>query len=266
MTQYVRKTYIQVLVVVLFAASLKYYYSSAGAEDLLWLLGPTAAAVGSVTGTNFEFEAHAGYLNAEKNFLIAPVCSGMNFLVTAFLLLSIQSLWRNRSKGTSWRFLLTSAAAAYAATIAANTVRISSAIFSQGGKSGAGWFDRDQIHRIEGITVYFGFLLLLFFAGELISGKRKAGVKSAGSQVRALLIPLSVYYAMTLGVPLLNGAYRRGGEFAEHALFVLVIPLLILVPIAAFRWIGRFCSSSDSAGPGRNYVSEGARLDARIGF
>jgi hypothetical protein len=50
----------------------------------------------------------------------------------------------------------------------------------------------------------------------------------------ALLFPLGIYYATTLGIPLLNGSYRQGIPFWEHFAFVLVLPLIIAVPFCAF--------------------------------
>ena len=33
-----------------------------------------------------------------------------------------------------------------------------------------------------------------------------------------------------------NGAYRQGADFWEHALFVLLTPLILILPLAAFRF------------------------------
>ena len=46
---------------------------------------------------------------------------------------------------------------------------------------------------------------------------------------RRTALPLAAYYAVTLAVPLVNGAARAGRAFVEHALVVLVVPLLIIV-------------------------------------
>jgi hypothetical protein len=46
---------------------------------------------------------------------------------------------------------------------------------------------------------------------------------------RRVATPLAWYYAVTLALPLANGAAQAGGVFAEHALVVLVVPLLLLV-------------------------------------
>ena len=48
------------------------------------------------------------------------------------------------------------------------------------------------------------------------------------------MFPVVIYYVMTLGVPLINGAFHRAG-FWEHFGFVLVIPLMIILPILSLR-------------------------------
>jgi hypothetical protein len=48
-----------------------------------------------------------------------------------------------------------------------------------------------------------------------------------------------MYYATTLGIPLANGAYRPGiaaTDFWEHSVFVLLTPLLLILPLAMFRF------------------------------
>ena len=57
----------------------------------------------------------------------------------------------------------------------------------------------------------------------------------------ALLFPLVIYYATTLGIPLLNGSYRQGMPFWEHFIFVLVLPLIVMVP---FVLLVPFCGRS----------------------
>jgi hypothetical protein len=44
-----------------------------------------------------------------------------------------------------------------------------------------------------------------------------------------------IYYGTTLGIPLLNGAFRQA-EFWQHSVFVLAIPLVFIVPTGALRY------------------------------
>jgi len=228
---------IQSAVVLLCAAAVKLHYSTAGADELRWILAPTAAVVGLVSGTRFEFEPHSGYINGERSFVIAASCAGVNFLITSFLLLSLRRLWGDRSKGTAWRFIPCAALVAYLATLAANTVRISAALSTRGLPSETGWFSAGQLHRLEGIFIYFGFLLLLFAAAEKVSPASGPSSEQTARLFRRFHFPLLIYYATTLGVPVLGGAYRRGADFREHALFVLLTPLVLILPLATLRLV-----------------------------
>lgn len=219
----------QCLVVLIGALILKRYYSTASADQLRWILAPTATLVELVTGASFTFESRAGYLNSDRTFLIATSCAGVNFLITAFLMLSMKKLLNNRSKNVSWGFIPTAAVIAYLVTIVANTTRISIALRMQRMPAEIEWLNPSQLHRLEGIFVYFGFLLLLFVVSEKIESKKTSEV------FRHSLFPLLVYYATVLGVPLVNSAYRQGTDFWEHSLFVLLTPLLLMLPLAVLR-------------------------------
>lgn len=218
----------QCVVVLVCALALKLYYSTASANQLRWILAPTTACVELVSGNSFTFESHAGYITEDRRFLIAPSCAGVNFLITAFLMLSIRKLLSDRSKNFSWGFIPLTAMISYLATLVANTARISIALLPAPAE--VSWLNPYQLHRFEGIFVYFGFLQLLYMVSENMSSGRTMGL------FRQSFFPLLVYYATTFGIPLANGAYRQGVDFWEHSLFVLLIPLVLILPIAAFRF------------------------------
>ena len=219
----------QCVVVLLCALSLKLYYSSATADQLRWILAPTTAVVQVINGVSFEFESHSGYLSSDRGFLIANSCAGVNFLITAFLMLSMRKLLVGGSKQIAWGFLTTSALTAYLVTVFANAARISIALRLQGTAGEICGLNPAQLHRVEGIVVYFGFLLLLFVVSERMNPEKTSGL------FREFFFPLLVYYGTAIGIPLANGAYRKGSDFWEHSLFVLLIPLLFMIPLAAFR-------------------------------
>jgi len=224
------------------ALALKLHYSTASADQLRWILAPTAAVVELVSGVSFEFESRAGYISRERGFLIANSCAGVNFLIAAFLTLSMRKLLGGRSKAGAWGFLPISAMIAYLATLVANTTRITLALLMRQSQAEtgpwSGWMNPDQLHRFEGVFIYFGFLLLLFVASEKMSAEKTSG------SLRRLFLPLLVYYAIALGLPLLNGAYRQGIDFWRHALFVLLIPLLLTLSSLIFRRGVQFATSN----------------------
>ena len=226
----------QLVVVVLCAAAVKLHYSTAGVDQLRWILAPTTSVVELVSGSRFEFESHAGYTNSDRSFVIAASCAGVNFLITSFLMLSLRKLWGGGSRDTAWGFIPCAALCAYLATLVANTVRISTALLLHGRPLGAGWLSPNQLHRFEGILIYFGFLLLLFVVSEKLGTENASSSENASGLFRRPIYPLLIYYATALGIPLANGAYRQGAEFWEHSLFVLLTPLVLILPLATLRF------------------------------
>jgi exosortase K len=213
----------QLLAVVLCALALKLYYSTATPDELRWILAPTTVLVEVLSGRPFTFESYTGYMSSDHRFVIAVSCAGVNFLLTAFLMLGLRRLWRDRFQPASWRFLPITAAVAYVTTLFANTVRICIALEIQGHSFQISALSANQLHRLEGIVVYFAFLLLLFVLTEK---------RDATPSRKFVLFPLVVYYATTLGIPLLNGSYKQGIPFLEHSIFVLVLPLIVIATYA----------------------------------
>ena len=243
----------QLAVVGLSALAVKQYYSTASVNQLRWILAPATVIVELVTGSRFEFESNTGYLSSDRSFLIAASCAGVNFLITSFLMLSVGKLWRHRSLRLSWSFIPSAVLFAYFTTIVANTVRISIALRLHQTPLKISWLNPAQIHRFEGIIIYFGFLLLLYVISEKINdrvaslGSENSASRRRGfGRYRRYLFPLLVYYAVTLGIPLANGAYHQRVEFLEHAVFVLLIPVLLTLAIVTFQFCRRGFNSSTS--------------------
>ena len=214
------------MVVVLCALALKFHYSTASVNQLRWILAPTTLLVELLSGKSFEFESYTGYMSSDHTFVIAAPCAGVNFLITAFLMLSVRRLWLDRFQAINWTLIPLSAVIAFAATLVANTARICIALSD----FEISWLNANQQHRLEGIVVYFGFLLLLFLAMDRL----RAATPSR------LLVPLGIYYLVTLALPLLNGSYKQGTAFWEHFAFVLMLPMLIVLFILSLLVAHRF--------------------------
>ena len=212
----------QLAIVALCALALKQYYSTATANELRWILAPTTLIVELLSGRSFTFESYTGYMSSDHTFVIAVPCAGVNFLITAFVMLALRRLWNGRFESVSWRFLPLSMGVSYVATVIANAVRIFIALEIQRGSVEISWLTGNQLHRLEGIVVYFGFLMLLFVVMER----------------KLLIFPVVIYYVMTLGVPIVNGSFHRPG-FWEHFGFVAVIPLVVMLPILIVRYVGQ---------------------------
>ena len=112
-----------------------------------------------------------------------------------------------------------------AIALLANTTRICVALEMQRRAIEVSWLTGNQLHRLEGIVIYFGFLLLLFMLIERMDTPLRLR--------RIFLFPLLVYYATTLGIPLVNGSFRQPA-FWEHFGFVLILPLIVVLPCVLF--------------------------------
>ena len=216
----------QLAVIALCALALKQYYSTATANELRWILAPTTVLVELLSGRSFEFESYTGYMSSDHRFVIAVPCAGVNFLIMAFVMLSVRQLWGGRFESVSWRFLPITMAVAYVATVIVNTVRICVALEIQRRSVEVSWLTDNQLHRLEGVVVYFGFLMLLFVVTERRDSRKM------------LAVPLVIYYAVALGIPLVNGSFQRSAAFWEHFGFVLALPLVLVAGYAVlgFLW------------------------------
>ena len=203
---------------------MKRYYSDAGADDLGWILGPTARLVGVVTRARFVAAPGEGYFSPERLFLIEKSCAGINFMIAAFGMLTFARLHRVERALSGARVLAVSVAASYAAAVIVNATRITIAMWLAAHPVARSTFTAAEVHRVEGIAVYFGGLALLY---QLASGSRR------------MLLPLVWYYAVTLVIPIANGASLSDASFVKHALVVLVLPVLLIGAAYAIRALAR---------------------------
>jgi len=145
----------------LIAWSLKQHYADARPDDLLWILGPTAWLVAATSGATFAFQPGEGYLSREHLFLIAKSCAGINFMIAAFGMLMFTLAHRVASGRTAAQVLAVSLLASYAAAVVVNVVRVDIAMWLAAHPVAVATLSAADVHRLEGITVYFGGLVLL---------------------------------------------------------------------------------------------------------
>lgn len=199
----------------------KHYYRDASANDLRWILAPTAQLVSWVTGHEFAYEAGQGWINLDVMFVIAPACAGVNFALAAFLALTLGGVAGMTSWQTTAKRLGFAALLAYVATLVVNTTRIAIAVDMH----------RGDLHRLEGIIVYVVGLCGLYALARALDGRKLRSLNW-------LAIPLCAYLLITLVMPLANGAAQRA-DFVRHATTVLAV-CVVVVAIASFcelvRW------------------------------
>ena len=214
---------------VLGAYALKYHYSVASADDLGWVLVPTATLVETFVGQPFTYEAGVGFVNRELQFAIATSCAGINFFIIAFCMLTLGLVWELESIRRKVLLLPIALLCVYGATLLVNSARIAIAIaLRAGGTVGAS----AAIHRLEGVAVYFVALCALFVFARAVLRR--------GSRW-TLAWPVACYLCGALIVPLVNGAWREP-SFWSHAVTVIsatfaLIGVIWLATRRRLRWL-----------------------------
>ena len=166
-----------VAIAILIAWGLKRHYADARPDDLSWILSPTARLVSATTGEAFVMQPGEGYFSRERLFLIEKSCAGINFMIAAFAMLVFALFHRVESRVDAMRVLGASLLASYTAAVLVNTARITVAMWLAAHPATLSSFSAADVHRIEGITVYFAGLVLLY---ELVQRlDLRAGARSA---------------------------------------------------------------------------------------
>ena len=162
----------------LIAWALKRHYADASADDLWWILTPTAWLAGVITATPFAMQPGEGFLSRDRLFLIEKSCAGVNFIIAAFGMLMFTLFHRVASPLSAARLLGATLVAAYLITVMVNTVRIAVAMWLAAHPMAQSTFSAADVHRIEGIVVYFGGLMLLYELTQRFDRRIPAGVMS----------------------------------------------------------------------------------------
>lgn len=136
------------LALVALAYGLKLHYSRALAEDLRWILEPTAALVELFTGSNCAFEP-TGFVNTELGLIITPACAGVNFLVMALVTFAIVQLSARFSLHERFLWCATALGVAFVVTLFVNALRI--VLIAR----------VDSDHRVLGVFLYVTALSFL---------------------------------------------------------------------------------------------------------
>jgi len=237
------------LLVLFMAAGLKYSYSQAGSDDLVWMLGPTATLVEWIAGIPFVRETGVGYVSPSAQVAIVPACAGINFLVAAFCMTALSWIYALRRKSVLPISLPAALAAAYITTLCANALRISLSIYLYHADIYTALITTERVHRAAGIGIYFLCLCLLYAGVRRLTGLRvfsgSQGFNDDGQQVKnslsACLPPLLWYLAIALLLPAIHLAYRKNPAlFGEHAGFVLAVSFSLFV----MMFVGVICYKS----------------------
>lgn len=146
---------------VLLVWAVKRHYADARADDLRWILSPTTQAVSVMTGTTFAWQPGEGYFSGDRLFLIEKSCAGINYMAAAFGMLMLVLVRRARTGMSAARVVGVSLLTSYSAAVLVNAVRIAVAMWLADHPVAMSTFSAAHVHRVAGIVVYFGSLVLL---------------------------------------------------------------------------------------------------------
>ena len=264
-----RHNFMFYLLGILIMLGLKYYYSQADADSLLWILSPTVFFVERLSGIPFSYQSGAGYVNHSLRLLIAPSCSGVQFMIVTFatLLFSFVHIaaapepsshrrpqpFRRARENRILRGLGWTAASLFLSwffTVIVNSLRIITAIYLPVCLERAGLMNQllspDRLHTLIGVTVYFTSLLTIYGLTEYLMSKKREDMQRWQNRAKSTdnghrepfpatflqkcLPPVFWYFAITLGLPFLHRAYiDNGARFTEFALLVICCATLVLL-------------------------------------
>jgi exosortase K len=158
---------------------LKFGFTVANNDDLIFLLKPTDKLVGLLTGSHSVYLADNGYFHANLNIFIDKSCSGFNFWVLGFLTftyLTVKYFDKHFHKILTIPFALIGA---YLLTIFVNSSRIFASIIVQ--TQAKNYFVNQQhlIHEAIGIITNLTFLILAYILIEKLLIHKRHNAKFA---------------------------------------------------------------------------------------
>ena len=212
---------------------LKAYYSQASSEDLSWIITPTAVLTEMFSSLSFVHEPGYGWVDVQKNVVIAPVCAGVNFLIIAFCMSSFQILWKTRSPRGLISGVMIAGTASYLLTVIANAARIILSVMMFRLDFYTEWVTPEMVHRITGIVVYY--LLLCFYSCVVscyfrTTDSSRQDLVGLVNRQAMLLAPLFWYVLFSVGVPLANNSLGNDPElFITHGMTVGLVTTIVTV-------------------------------------
>ncbi len=205
--------------------ALKHHYSLASADQLNWILAPTAKLVAWLTPAHPVYESGVGYVDFVQGIIVAPACAGVNFMIMAFGLAALCCMTGISRPTTLLICLVASLCSAYGYTLLVNAVRIGLSMMLYRTDIYGQWLTVQRLHRLVGIGLYLG-ALWLWFAGlrSVMSHSGKATERQFRPSLLRLpdWLPLAWYLLGAVGVPLANLIFQgRSSHFGEHCFTIL---------------------------------------------
>lgn len=143
---------------------LKFMYKYADNQDLNFILIPVDFIISAFTGVKSSYIVGTGYFFKELNMVINKSCSGFNFLVLNFMLLSYLSAKYINNIKVRFSIIPLLLFISYIFTVFVNASRILGSIVIHPNPVLSKSFK--IIHEAEGVFIYLTFLILLYISSD----------------------------------------------------------------------------------------------------
>ena len=136
------------LVALLLMMAFKRHFSAAAANQLSWILAPTARLMEWLTLARPVWESGVGYTDFSRGIIIAPACAGINFMIMVFGLAAFYGLVQIRRLAPLLIWLALSLAVAYGLALMVNTLRIALSMWLYRADIYSAWITPRRVHRL----------------------------------------------------------------------------------------------------------------------
>lgn len=151
----------------------KFGYARANSDSLRILINPISGIVGFFTGSASYYIPGKGYFFNTLGVIIDKSCSGFNFMMVAFVMLSFQGLKYSRTRTERILTLPLAFLIAYLLAVFAGVSRIFSSVMLQKRLNGLLGISSAVVHEVIGIVVYLIVLIGTYFLLEKYSKKNE---------------------------------------------------------------------------------------------
>ncbi len=145
---------------------LKFGFTIADNNDIIFLIKPTDTLVGLLIGSQSVYSPDSGYFHESINVIIDKSCSGFNFWVLSFLLFAYATVKHFDRTLSKIMTIPASLILAYILTIFANTSRIFASIVVHTNTKNIIVNNQHIVHEAVGITTNLSFLILAYILIE----------------------------------------------------------------------------------------------------
>lgn len=142
---------------------LKYGFTLANNDDLVFLLKPTNYLISLITDSNATYVSENGFIHHQLNIIIDRSCSGFNLWLISYMMLTFLGLRYFKSNYQKILVIPVALLIAYILTIIANTSRIFASIIIQNQATNFQFISPSILHESIGIITNLSFLILVYF-------------------------------------------------------------------------------------------------------